>query len=158
MAAPRPFVVVLIVALTVMVGIYILGLGIGLQGTRAPSLDDLKRQFGEARKLRLEELTLAGSAACAPIGPGRLRIPAETTCELVAGKARPWQRRAIVLTSAASLRFLVTPDDDQGVVVEGNTDDLEDRTKPVRFAVPSAGARISITCAPGPSPCLLAFQ
>lgn len=152
MTAPRPFVVVLIVVIVVLVGIYVLGLGKGLQGTRAPRMQDLKRRFGDARALRLEELVRSG--ACSQVAPGRLRIPAWGTCNLVANKARPWQRRAVVISSKVPLEVTVKPAAEPKVEVTGTTKPTEDQTKSPRFSVPSAGATIAIKCN-GPPECLL---
>ncbi len=163
MTAPRPLVVFLLVVLIVLVGIYVLGLGRGLQGTEAPTMAELKERFGEARPLRLDELTLQPPAACVrPPGKAELAIPAGATCRLAVGEAHAWQRRALVMRWSPSLDVKVTPAEARegglrsrleaqlgkqaNVKVHGKTNDVKKRTEPVRFSIPSAGATIAITC------------
>lgn len=163
MTAPRPIVVFLVVVLIVLVGIFALGLGLGLQGSRAPTMDELKERFGDARPLRLDELTLQPPAACVlPPGAAELVIPPGATCRLAVGEARPWQRRALVMRWSPALDVEVAPaaarkgglrsrleerlGKHANVTVHGKTNDVKKRSEPVRFSVPSAGATIAIRC------------
>ncbi|HET8542682.1 MAG TPA: hypothetical protein VFL83_22600 [Anaeromyxobacter sp.] len=150
MTAPRPIVVVLLVAVIVLVGIYALGLGRGLQGPRWPTRQVVEGWLG-ARALSLDELEPDRSGACSRVAPGRLRLPATSVpatspCTLTAKEARPWNRRVVVLRSAQPLVVRVTPSGKNGVEVEGKTEPTDDRKKSPRFSIPGDGATIAIAC------------
>jgi len=160
MSSPRPVVVFLMVAAIVLIGVYLLGVGMGSERERRPSMDDLQAFFaglrlGAPSKVACADLSaqVPGSSnlpRCSCDGMGRIMV-LPPGCTAVLGSTLPWRRRTLTLSSPNGGSVKVEVSGDEGrTVVRGDLGQQSD------FPVPPGGANLSLACPI--NPCLAIIQ
>lgn len=151
MSSPRPMAVFLMVAAIVLIGLYLLGVGVGSGPGRRPSMDAIRSSlgsFGSPSSIACADLAAPGPGSaslppCACDAQGQM-VVARPGCAAVVGSTLPWRRRTLKLRSPATTGSAlgVQVSADQGrTVVRGNLADPSD------FPVPPGGADLTLSCA-----------
>jgi len=147
MPAPKPFTVVLILAVFACVALYVLGVGLGATdnsraGQSPMSKEERQRlrdRFIKPRPVKEEELT----ADC-PLGQGVLIVDAGKTCEVTIAKAGALGRTVEVAPAgpgAGGFSFRFVPEEERALPV---SEDL--LREPRELDVTRKGAWLFITC------------
>jgi hypothetical protein len=147
MAAPRPFLIVLLIIVVLVLIFFVLGLT-GIFSPPKANLDDLRKSFSGHHLLRRDLRTESGC-----VGPGDQLQIKNGTCTLVAPKSSDpvWRRRSVVLKAlGGTIHVTVVPfnKDERTVKGDPGSDEAE-------FYIGRDGARIEIEC---PGTCTVTLQ